>query len=259
MKAELKALIERWDTFLGKLSARVDEVLAEADAGFDQLIAINVTDPAPLSGAVSAFEARMHGLERKIEDAWDKLDEQLRSGSALRVRDELRAKADALHHRVELARTEMSVRKRAKAARALAELAREEMQRPVSCSHCGGPLTPEVRHVASNVNCPACDAVNAIQPGTAAGSYYQGGALHALAEEAALPQWQLMKQEEQRYNDLRRPGGEDLERLRQATESYWRRYWETYGELHPDWSREQVEAELRGKMGHFRSFHEGLR
>jgi hypothetical protein len=73
----MSAASERWSAFLAKVKARVDEILAEADPGFDELIATEVLDPVPLSSALSEFHARMLALEKKIDDSWEKIDAEL--------------------------------------------------------------------------------------------------------------------------------------------------------------------------------------
>ncbi len=258
MKPELKAVLERWDTFLGKVRQRVDAVLGEADVGFDQVIATNVTDAATMSGAVSAFEARMQGLGTKIDQAWDKIDEELRSGSALKRRDKMIAQGDALRDYIEVKTYEMSVLKRAQAARALWQIVTQDAAQPHHCTSCGGQLQLAVYHTSSSVPCGFCGAVNQVQPSTAIGQYYYGGAIHALSEEVALQQWHALHAEEQRFQDIRGASAEDKARLRAATEHYWRTYCTAHAEIHPDWTPEQIEAEVAGKMGSFDKYHQYL-
>lgn len=252
MKAETAALVERWETFLGKVRQRLEAILAEADAGFDQLIAMNVTDPAPLVGAVSAFEARLRGLANKVEQAWDDLDDQLSSSSQLKRRDELHRRGRQLQHEIEVRGEELSIRKRAAAARGQWQLAEQEMAQPQRCVNCGADLVLATRHATQNATCGSCGAVNTVRAGQATTYLFYGNGLHALAEEAALEPWRALKAEEARDEQLRGSTAADKRRLEAAHYAYWRAYCEAMGRMHPDWTPEQIERELQGKMGQFR-------
>ncbi len=252
MKAETAALVTRWQSFLGKVRGRLEAILAEADAGFDQLIAMNVSDPAPLAGAVSAFDARLRGLATKVEEAWEQLDEQLTSSSQLKRRDELHRQGRQLEREIMVRGEELSIRKRAAAARGQWQLAEQEMAQPQRCVNCGGDLVLAQRHATQNATCGSCGAVNTVRAGQATTYLFYANGLHALAEEAALEPWRALKAEEARDEELRGSTAADEQRLEAAHHAYWRAYCEAMGRMHPDWTPEQVERELRAKMSSFR-------
>ncbi len=259
--AVAKPLADRWEAFLGKVKARMIEVLAEADAGFDEVMEIDVVDPAAMSGASSAVQARVRGIATKIGEAWkkieteledimDKVDERtLRELTAMRERESDRAREVAWE--MDLEGRIMIARKEAKAARLLGERAQKEMAEPRPCPKCGGELTVTVKHAPSSVTCRFCRAVTSVVTGMATGMYYQGAAMHQIGHDAALEQWVAMEREERRYKGTREPSAADLQRYENATVAYWRRYTESIGRLHPDWDAATVDAQLRGKMGHF--------
>jgi hypothetical protein len=239
--------LERWQAFTAKVKGRMDEVLAEADAGFDEVMEIDVIDPAAMSGASSAFEARVRGIVKKVEEAWEKLEPEIDEAARDRLADEARQLAWEMEHQAKV----LIARKEARAARMLGERARLEMAEARQCPKCGGDLAVTIKHTASSVTCKFCRAVTSVVPGMATGMYYQGAAMHQLGHDAAIEQWVAMEREERRYQDKREPSAADLQRYEDATVAYWRRYCDTIGKLHPDWDTATVEAQFRGKMGHF--------
>jgi predicted RNA-binding Zn-ribbon protein involved in translation (DUF1610 family) len=231
---------ERWEAFLTKVTARAEEICAEADPGFDALIAAEVMDPVPLASAMSEFHARMMGLEKKIDESWDKLgldDDGLREqGRQLRKRIERQSKA-------------LQVTKSAKAARAVQKLAQAEMAKPVQCSSCGGPLEPTVRHEASNVTCPHCKAVSVVRPGMATLMLYGGGRLHAFGEEAALEESVRLEAAVERWHAAREKRKSDVDAYTQAHRSYWLAYARGYGACVPGWSEAKSKELAEAKLG----------
>jgi hypothetical protein len=257
----MNELMQRWETFVGKVKGRMQEVLAEADAGFDEVMEIDVIDPAAMSGASSAFEARVRGIAKKVEESWEKIEKELDQlidaaddpvlGQLTALREQQSDRARELQWEMELEAKLMIARKEAKAARILGERAKKEMAEPRPCPKCGGELAVTVKHTASSVTCKFCRAVTSVVTGMATGMYYQGAAMHQLGHDAALEQWVAMEREERRYKSIREPRVADLQRYEDATIAYWRRYCDTIGTLHPDWDAATIDAQYRGKMGHF--------
>jgi hypothetical protein len=99
-----------------------------------------------------------------------------------------------------------------------------------------------------NIECPYCGAVNSVRPGMATTYYYSGNAIHALAEEGALDQWRAVREAERHFSEHTEHSKADKAQLRAAFETYWRRYSTIHGELHPDWTPEQVEREVTAKV-----------
>jgi hypothetical protein len=155
---------QRWTTFLGKVKARLGEILAEADAGLDDIIATEVIDPGPVSSAQNEVKARLFALREKIGPAWTKLEPELgeRSGH---LEDQGRALEGEIMKAVELFEAQTQAKYRAR----LSELSHAELkERKLACSKCAAPLPePAVRHRVENVTCPHCQAVNTVRPGLA--------------------------------------------------------------------------------------------
>lgn len=153
----------RWRAFLDKVRTRLKEILVEADAGFDELIATEVIDPGPVSAAQNEVRARLFALRDKLDPAWAKLEAELDGKASLRdlgreLEDEIFREADALEVRV-----------REKVVAQLEVLAAEERRtRKLTCTRCGAALPePELQHRTVNVDCTHCQAVNTVRPGPA--------------------------------------------------------------------------------------------
>ncbi len=239
----------RWTAFLEKVTQRADEILAEADPGFDELIATEVLDPVPLSSALTEFHSRMLGLEKKIDDSWEKIDADL---DEPRARDELYELGRKARKAIARKSKVLQVQKQAKAAHAIWELAKAEMAKVKSssrCSQCGAPIVPEVFHQASNVTCAHCKAVSVLRPGMATLLFYQGICLHAFGEEAALDESARLEDAIERYQAKRNKKKADVDAWVQAHRKYWQVYARGYGTHVPGWDDAQAKKLAEAKLG----------
>ena len=152
---------QRWATFLGKVRARLGEILAEANAGLEDIIATEVIDPGPLSAAQNEVKARLFALREKIGPAWAKLEAELPG----ELEDQGRALESDILEAIEVLEAQTRQKYRAR----LAELAHAELaERMLVCSKCAAPLPePAVKHRVENVTCTHCHAVNTVRPGLA--------------------------------------------------------------------------------------------
>ncbi|MBI2392705.1 MAG: hypothetical protein HYV09_24175 [Deltaproteobacteria bacterium] len=244
LKARAQAVKTKWDGFVPKIDARVQEVLAEADAGLDELIALHGNDPGPMGAAFSALQVRFRGLGQKLDEAWEKIDGELDQvrDDADSARDhealghlwaELRASYAQAKERIDLAYEGIYTRKNAAWGRALWSQAQRDSQQPVACVKCGAAIQQTVFHQSSNLTCAHCGAVNQLHPGMAAGLLFQGQGLHALAHEQAWNEWLAMHRAEQAYNGHRVPITRDRDALLAAARAYWTRYYVAFQQMHP--------------------------
>ena len=152
---------ERWDTFIGKVRTRLAEVLEEANAGLDDLIATEVIDLGPVSAATNEVKGRLFGLRDKIDPARQKLEAELNLGDE----EKGRALETEILSAIEVFEAQTQTKYRAR----LTGLAHAELkQRKLVCSKCAAPLPePAVPHRVENVTCAHCDAVNTVRPGLA--------------------------------------------------------------------------------------------
>jgi hypothetical protein len=154
----------RWDAFLGKVRARLAEILEEADAGFDEIVSVEVIDPGPITSAQNEVRARLHALTDKIDASFSKLEGEL-GDHADAAQDEGRALSDEILEAAEAIEAS-SQKKWVKRLRELA--AQERAARKLNCSRCGATLPePEIQHRVVNVTCSHCEAVNTVRPGAA--------------------------------------------------------------------------------------------
>lgn len=235
--------LRRWDAFVAKLEARLDEVLAEADAGLDEIIATEVIDPGPTSSALNEVRARLYGLQKKLEEALERLAPELEQDDDGERLSRIEEQGRALHARIDERWEELETFKSARYAHALQTLARAEMDRARGesrCSACKAPLELRILHQASNVECGHCRALNTLRPGPATAMFFGGSALHFLALEAAWPERAALRQAEGRFRALREASERDAETYRQALRRYWTPYCRAKGELTPGWTEVQL-------------------
>lgn len=263
-QAQAQAIAGRWEAFLGKVRQRMDEVVAEAEQGLDDIIATEVIDPGPVAQAIQAVRARVFGLQKKIDESWEKLEPEMeavidatddREGDALRaLRWECVRRGHAARDEMDERYETLRIRKEAKAARALYAIVEKEVAERRKCQACGAEFAVGAVREPMSVPCPYCKAVNTVRPGLATSMFYAGGKCHSLAEEAALEMWMEMRRAEKRFQRLRHPTDNDRAHFDGATAAYWRAYCEAYATFDPSWTPEQVEREFQGKLKQSRAF-----
>lgn len=160
----MTAAAERWHTFLSKVRTRLQEVVTEADAGLDELVATEVLDSGPVSAALNEVKARLWALREKIEVSWRTL-----SSDMVEAEHELEEQGRSLAQQILTEVEALETRTRQKVRTRLKELSSQERAtRVLQCSGCRGPLPePKVVHRVENVTCAHCGAVNTIRPGMA--------------------------------------------------------------------------------------------
>lgn len=151
----------RWTAFLAKVRVRLGEILEEATAGLEDIIATEVIDPGPVSAAQNEVKGRLFALREKISPAWTRLEAELPG----ELEEQGRALEDEIMRAVEVFEAQTQKKYRAR----LSELAEAELkERKLTCSKCGAPLPePAVKHRVENVTCAHCQAINTVRPGLA--------------------------------------------------------------------------------------------
>jgi ribosomal protein L37AE/L43A len=255
----------KWEGFLPKLQARIQDVVAEADAGLDDLMASHALDPGPMGAAFSALQARFHGLGKKLDEAWEKIDNEW---DEVRDQDEVTAKDHQILSHVwatmmgQLQKTQQSmtlayetiqITKSAAWARALWAQMEKDVRDPVPCSQCGAPLEVTVRHQASNVICRHCKASTTVHPGTAAGLLFQGNGMHALAQEQAYDLYVGHLAAEKKYNAFRVPISRDFDERLAAARAYYTRYYQAIQQMNPGFDGDVPKA-VDAKLAHFTDY-----
>jgi hypothetical protein len=264
LRAPAESAKQKWDGFVPKIDARVNEVLAEADAGLDELIAQYALDPGPMGAAFSALQVRFRGIGQKLDEAWSKIDGELdkvrEAASTAKDHESLghlwaamRASYAQAKDRIDLAYEGVHTRKNATWARALHTQAQRDSQQPVACTKCGGGIRQTVFHASSNATCTHCSAVNQLHPGMAAGLFFQGIGLHALSHEQAFQEWLAMFAAEKAYHGFRVPITRDREALLAAARAYWTKYYAVQRSMHPgfDDTFGSLDKAVESKLAHY--------
>ena len=264
LQAELKPLVDRWNAFVPKIRARVDEVVAEADQGIDALIAQHATDFGPMGTAFGTIDARFRGLEQKARDAGDQVEEAVwevifRDGlsphdhTALnRFHTDVTREIRALPEQIEMTCHQLKIDKAAAWARKLYELANADMQKPINCTQCSAQMKVQTFWQASNETCPHCNGVNALTPSAAIYAYF-GQGVHALAEHASLAAWQQEQQARTTLDNFRHPTAYDHWQWMEAARNYWTTYYQHYANMHPGFAAAHgtLEAAVAAKIKHY--------
>ncbi|MCD6499636.1 MAG: hypothetical protein J7M25_15200 [Deltaproteobacteria bacterium] len=254
LRQQVTSLVERWQGFQTKVSERVASILVEGRAGLAQIIEEHALDSGPMGTALTAVQTRFQGVDRKVDEAWEQLDEsfdELTDDEELdeatydviwTVEQDLRREVDALRATIETTGRSLEVSSRADWARNLAIVAEQERSQPLTCSQCGAPIERSVFWQSSNVTCGHCGSVNGVEPGAASSTFYQGGGVEALCQERAWPARQVELAAEEAYKHLRHPTASDWAQWMAAARAYWTKYYETMGELHPGHGQPVAEA-----------------
>jgi len=261
--------MQKWNGFVPKLQARIDQVTAEASAGLDQLIAQHPLEAGPMGQALAVVQSRFHNLRSKVEAAretiGDELDAVLSDGdlgdapwrAVHELRERLDGQALALDKALERGHELLAAEKQAAWGRQLRRLADAERRAHVACVQCAGEVPVSVWWRHESVACPYCEAINELSPGTAAGLFYSGLGVHALAHHAALPAWSAARAEEDAYNSRRHPSRDDRERHLEAERTYWTTYYDEVARLNPGFDGE-VDAAVAAKMKHHTAWDPGM-
>lgn len=265
LQQQVQPLLDRWSAFMNKVFGRVQEVLAEANGGLDQLIAEHATDHQPMGAAMNALKARFDGIGTKVDEGWEKCDELLDQVmdqddlpeaelEALgEIWDQLSQQHSYTLEQVELQYYFLEMSKNAQWARKLLDLAFEEIQKPLRCSQCGADFPNPVYWQASTVNCPFCQAVNDVQPGMAAGLFYQGLGVHALSHEGAWNEWMAEQAADKAYKGKRHGSEADFQGWLAAARVYYTKYYEVTQSVNPGFEgpiEQAVEAKLKHYTAH---------
>lgn len=238
--------IARWDAFLHKLRARVDECLIEAEEGCARLLDANGLDPQPTSVAWMAIDNQVRELLEKLEQTWSqKVEPNLEESPALQVE---RAKGDAFKDVIEREKERVEIRIFGEAARKIMQQARIQLAREQKCRQCGAELEVRERFFRSHhIVCSYCANVNTFVPGSIVVAV-EHFCCHALAREASYPLWEEWVSAERRMARSEAP--ENRVAAERALRAYFTAYLRKRIEIVPDHA-DNFEKDLKGKMAFF--------
>ncbi|HVH47757.1 MAG TPA: hypothetical protein VM925_35720 [Labilithrix sp.] len=238
---------ERWAAFLEQIGDRHDQVCKDAEQGAREALLATDFDPTPIGIAWMAVTDRLKELERRIIDTWhEKVEATFESegyDQATQIAE--RRKGEDLAFNLENAREASEMRVFASGARELHARALAT-QKAKNCPSCGAVLQIPITYNAINVTCAHCRSVVTFEPGTTARMAVAFGS-HALAWEAAQPEWLVMRQAERAMRDARSPAPLALlKSYERAQIAYWFKYIGTRSYLEPVLG--DVTHEVRSRM-----------
>ena len=273
LQQKVQPTLQRWEAFVAKVNQRVSDVMQEAQVGLDQLIATHATDAGPMGTALGAVQARFRGIDDKVDTAWEQVEELLEEpleeildeddlpqddfDAVYGLQERLRGEYDNLREHIENQYAWLEMRNQAAWARRLYELVHEEAQKGLNCSQCGGSIENTTFWMASNITCPNCQSVNSVQPGMAAGLFYQGIGLHALSHEQGWNEWLAEQSAKKAYDNRRHQTAGDHSRWLDAARVYWSKYYETTKSMNPGFTQEVTEA-VDNRIAQYTSFEPPL-
>lgn len=242
--------IARWDAFLAQIGERHNAVRVEAEGSARAFIAQIAAggDYLPLSHQLMAINHRLQELESKIIDTWnEKVDDAITGeGNSTAERDRQRAKGQSLKEQLEDLREEME-------PRIFAELARQRFTQaqaqhaPTTCQHCRAQIAAPPAFVSYEMACTACGKPTLVEPGELLRSVAAVGT-HAVAQEAAIPEWRMMKQAERAMRAYRPPYPiEAIKANERAQITYWFKYISVRSQFEPILARDPA-REVRDRM-----------
>lgn len=249
-------IVQRFEAFLKKIEGRYQEVLAEADAGFADLIATDPTDTITYGNAMTGIHHRILGLGQLLDDTYrDQISPQLTPEEDSRCIDRrvaFREWLDADWERRKLT-YETNI------YRALWPRVQPLLQKGVPCTNCGRELRLQNPLMTEAITCPGCRTVNQVGPDPVVSAYF-GGAPHAFAQAAAHPKREAVNAQRKRAHEWRRVrewADEPIESLlewEKLERDYWTTYYTTHASISPMSERDRAEY-IESRM---RPFYESL-
>ncbi|HEX7666128.1 MAG TPA: hypothetical protein VF407_16485 [Polyangiaceae bacterium] len=242
--------ITRWEAFLQKITGRYQEIVAEADAGFADLIATDAADTITYGNALTGVGARVDGLGKMMDDTFrDQVAPQLSTPEENHCQDRL----DAVKTWIENDWEKRKMAHETNVYRALWPRVQAAMGQGVPCSSCGRELKLSVPYTVEAITCPGCRTVNQVAPDPVVSTYF-GGAPHVFAQQAAFPKREAVAAQRVRAHEWRKVREwcdepiELLQEYERLERDYWTTYYATVASISPMSAKDQseyVESRMR--------------
>jgi len=222
--ASQQSIVAEWDAGLQRIATQLMQLLAEAKAGCEQLIAQNENDLLPLDNALRAIKQQVADLSRQVGRSIDEVRERSNESTRSHMRQaqrEFERWADEQWMRfaagLYLAQD-----------RVLWPHVQAAMARGVACTRCGAPLARTNPRANETIPCASCQAVNQVVPDAMVAKYF-ASMPHHRAEAAVID---LRLAIRKLVEDFKERGirEEPIEHLRQY-EHMETAYWTTYAEV----------------------------
>lgn len=166
--SEKEQLIQRWDTYIEKITTRCDEMIAQANAGTDAFVPQLMYDTNAVNNAWTGIKGQVFQLDDKLDEGWDKMDVLMdKAGFSSVDWDRERNKLDETKIQLHWKYEKNYTLAMAKAAKQVLFNVKNHINenKMHNCTQCGNPLDINVyTSRAKNIKCDACEAVNTFQP-----------------------------------------------------------------------------------------------
>jgi hypothetical protein len=242
-----------------QLGGQLQQLLHQADGGFQQMIAQNPSDPIPVNNALGAIEHQYKDLSEKLHNSFDEYYDRLcAAGPGEPGHAHMRCAMRAFDRWMEETWQRFENHIHVSHYRAMWPLVQQAMQKPANCNRCGGPLRRATPHKSESITCHACNTVNQVMPETVVATYF-GGSPHYFAESSLIDKRTALQKfkddwddhcDHEHAADRDRPE-EPIERLKQR-EQMEKAYWTAYAEARvrseggtPEDVRTLVEARMK--------------
>jgi DNA-directed RNA polymerase subunit RPC12/RpoP len=245
--------LQRWDTFLGKIRAQFDALVAEGTEGCLALLEQSDFDPIPMTNAWSGIRAELMALDSRVDTVWDqKVEATFReAGLADAEIDKQRARGRALQAQLRLEQEKREVDVFGAAGERLLAQAKAAMAKEFRCTQCGAQLAVPAQCFRSvHVRCEYCQSVNTYEPGTRV-RQVEHFCSHHLSQKRAAAEWARMRAVEERRRQSRTDELPVLRELERATLDYWTAYFRARADLVPAFAKD-LEKDIQGRMRPFR-------
>lgn len=235
-------ILDRWNGFVTKVTQRLTEITAEADAGFAGMLADPALDTIAFGNAMTALDVRKKDLDQKLSNTFS---EQVAIQLAMDTKAEQQAQATLakalwwMEETWERYRTKKNV----ELVQTLWTRLEKVWSKPVACVRCGSELQRTIFHKAESVTCRHCSAVNSVTPDPAVYNYF-AVAPHYYAEAMALEhrfavenfKRKLHDEREVRvhvHDDWRDTNLEELLQWEALEKAYWTTYFAAQARIVP--------------------------
>lgn len=269
-------ILERWDNFLANIESRFHEQLSQAGAILPSLLDLQDFNTSGFATAWQGIESQMKDLIAKIDDTWqDKVSpafDEIKDAEEATIEEaegdleEYHArfypvyyaaqdKGRSLQHKLDKELHRYQVTTFAEAGRKLSARAHEILSSGFSCSQCKAPLPVLQQFFRSYYQtCEYCQTVNTFEPGTIARNV-EHFAMHPLAEEAALAEYFVYWDIENKYRSQRDDEPEEVsaDEVLSQYKTYVEKYLRARIAIIPDY-QQQYEKDLEAKLEHLRKW-----
>lgn len=166
--SDKQQLILRWDTYINKIKARCDELIAQANAGTDAFVPQLMYDTSAIQNAWTGIKGQVFQLDDKIDAGWEKMDPLMDdAGFSSKEWDIEYAKSGEARIQMHWQYEKNYILAMAKAGKQVLFNVKNHINENKihTCTQCGNDLKISVYSFrAKNIKCDACESVNTYKP-----------------------------------------------------------------------------------------------